>query len=983
MAPADSFDVDPRRREPEASTSDRADGDGLPIGLTLLAGAVAAVIVVPVLWVGVVALSVEYERAASIVFRARTLEVLVTTLALVVVVTTLSMAIAVPLAFLTTLTDLPYRRFWIVALSLPLVVPSFTSAFAFISVWGPQGLVQSLVEPFGVESLPSLYGFWGTVFILTLYNYPFVYITTVAGLRSFDKTYLEAARTLETGLWPVFNRVVFPLAKPAIAAGALLTALETAGDFGVPAMLRLDVLTRQIYVEHNALAHDYAAMLSLHLVAITLVILAVESQVRGHETIHGGSRGESRSYTLRLGRWKWPAQLGCGVVFALSIVLPVAFLTWWLLQGPDAYVAALEFRLEYAVNSASVSALAAVTAACLALPVAFLAARYRSTVSTVLERATYVGFAVPGVVIGLSLVYFGSAYLPAVYQTVPLLVFAYVVLYLPLAVGSVRASILYVNPRLIDAARSLGCSPRAAFRTVTLPLILPGVVAGAALVFLHGMKELPATLLLRPSGFESLATFIWMAERNAYYGYAAVPALVLIFVSGFAILAVLPRNGSGGWSPLRSRRYRRLLGHRTADTPDGEREAVSFDGGWNGDEQTATNGASNDPSDGAPAHSQRSALESGTADTRVGPRRADADDAILELEGVCKSFDGTTALENLSLSVRDGEVLTLLGPSGCGKTTTLRLIGGLDRPDAGTIRLRGRPIADGSTFVPAEGRDVGIVFQDFALFPHKTVAENVAFGLDSDPAEVEATVEELLELVDLHGYRNSYPDELSGGQKQRIALARSLAPQPELLLLDEPLSNLDAGLRVRMRTAIREILDAVDVTAVWVTHDQEEALSVGDRTAVMNAGSIEQVDSPRSAFMRPATRMVADFLGQASYLRGSLENGVVDTAIGPLERGRVLVPDRVDADRVDVLVRPDDVALERAERSTAHGRIVDRQFTGSSVTYWIELEDGTTLHCRRPHEDWLEVSAPVRVSITAGHELPAFEVESGSGARAE
>ncbi|WP_255194023.1 ATP-binding cassette domain-containing protein [Natronobeatus ordinarius] len=970
MATADPFNVDPRRREGADSSSDGGDeggGDGLPIGLTLLAGAVSAVIVIPVLWVGVVALSVEYERAAAIVFRARTLEILLNTLALVVVVTTLSVLIAVPLAFLTTLTNLPYRRLWIVALSLPLVVPSFTSAFAFISVWGPRGLVQSLVEPFGVESLPSIYGFWGTAFILTLYNYPFVYITTLAGLQAFDKTYLDAARTLETGLWPVFKRVVFPLAKPAIAAGALLTALETAGDFGVPALLRLDVLTRQIYVEHNALAHDYAAMLSLHLVAITLVILAIESQVRGHETIHGGSRGESRSYTIRLGRWKWPVLLGCGMLFTLSIVLPIVFLTWWLIQGPQTYVASLEFSPEYAFNSASVSVLAALVAAAFALPVAVLAARYRSTVSTLLERATYVGFAVPGVVIGLSLVYFGSAYLPALYQTIPLLVFAYVVLYLPLAVGSVRASILYVNPHLTEAARSLGCSPREAFRKITLPLILPGVVAGAALVFLHGMKELPATLLLRPTGFETLASFIWVAERNAYYGYAAVPALVLIFVSGFAILAVLPGER------FDYRRVRRRIGRssprlRSAKSLEGDRADVSFDGGRREDWSEG-----DDEADVPATRARATATAKADAETDPG-------DVILELEAVRKAFNGETAVDDCSLSVREGEVLTLLGPSGCGKTTTLRLIGGLDRPDAGTIRIHDRVVADDSSFVPAESRDVGIVFQDFALFPHRTVAENVAFGLEAS-SEAETTVDELLELVGLREYRDSYPDELSGGQKQRIALARSLAPQPELLLLDEPLSNLDAGLRVRMRTAIREILDAVDVTAIWVTHDQEEALSVGDRTAVMNAGSIEQLDTPRAAFMRPATRMVADFLGQASYLRGALENGVVETAIGPLERDHVLVPESADVGRLDVLVRPDDVALEEAAPSAAHGRIVDRQFTGSSVTYRVELEDGTTLHCRRPHEDWLDVSAPVRVSITAGHELPAFEVESESGAR--
>ncbi|MHC3439474.1 ATP-binding cassette domain-containing protein [Natrialbaceae archaeon A-gly3] len=940
MASHNPFDRDgPLSGEREQRTEDEESHDsGLPIGLTLLAGAVAAVVVVPVVWIFVTALSVDLERAVEIVVRMRTLEVLANTVALIVIVTTLSVLIGVPLAFLTTMTDLPFRRGWIVALALPLVIPSYTSAYAFISVWGPHGLVQSLVAPLGIESLPEIYGMPGTVFILTLYNYPFVFITTVAGLRAFDKTYVDAARTLEDDLWGVFRRVVLPMAKPAILAGALLAALETAGDFGVPAMLRFDVLTRQIYVEYNALAFDYAAMLSVHLIAITLVILAIEAQIRDHASIHGGSRGESRGYTIELGRWKWPALAVCGTIVLFAIILPIVFLTWWLIRGPETYVGSLEFQWEYAVNSTYVSVLAAVVAAALAVPVAYLAARYRSPLSAALERATYVGFAVPGVVIGLSLVFFGSSYLPAVYQTIPLLVFAYVVLYLPLAVGSVRTSVLYVNPHYLEAARTLGCSPLAAFRKITLPLMIPGIVAGGALVFLHGMKELPATLLLRPIGFESLATFIWMVERNAYYGYAAVPALVLVAVSGLAILAVLPGERIEGWSILRRFRRRTDPAPDAADgLPDLERTPTAADGG--------------------------------------SRERGDDREVILELEGVDKSYGGRVAASDLSFSVREGELLTLLGPSGCGKTTTLRLIAGLDRPDAGTVRIHDEVVADGDTYVPSEGRDVGIVFQDFALFPHKTVGENVAFGLEGDANE--AVVEDALELVGLAAYRNSYPDELSGGQKQRIALARSLAPEPEILLLDEPLSNLDAGLRVRMRETISDILEAVDVTAVWVTHDQEEALSVGDRTAVMNAGGLEQVDPPRELFLEPASRMVADFLGRASYLTGHAENGVVETPIGTLERDAITSPGRLEATPLDVLVRPDDVAIEPVAEADADGRVVHRGFNGPTVRYRVELGNGDLVRSLQSHEQWLEVGDPVSVSIIASHDLPAFESDLG------
>ncbi|WP_394349473.1 ABC transporter ATP-binding protein [Natronococcus pandeyae] len=339
-----------------------------------------------------------------------------------------------------------------------------------------------------------------------------------------------------------------------------------------------------------------------------------------------------------------------------------------------------------------------------------------------------------------------------------------------------------------------------------------------------------------------------------------------------------------------------------------------------------------------------------------------------------KCYDNGPAVSELSLSVREGEVLTLLGPSGCGKTTTLRLIAGLERPDAGTVRLRGRPIASEETFVPAEGRDVGIVFQEFALFPHRTVAANVAFGLPPEERDADAAVvDELLELVGLGAYRNRYPNELSGGQKQRVALARSLAPEPDVLLLDEPLSDLDAGLRVRMRETVTDVLEAVDVTAVWVTHNQAEALSVGDRTAVVTDGSIEQIDSPRTLFMRPASRLVADFLGRATYLRGRLVDGTVDTPIGAVDVAHSSGGGGVGSGPVDVLVRPDDVAIEPAPADRADGRIVHRQFDGPTARYRIELSEGDVLESRRSHEEWFEIGTPVAVTIAASHPLPAFD----------
>ncbi|MDX1745938.1 MAG: ABC transporter permease subunit, partial [Halobacteriales archaeon] len=234
--------------------------------------------------------------------------------------------------------------------------------------------------------------------------------------------------------------------------------------------------------------------------------------------------------------------LACGTVTTFALVLPIGILLLWLFRA-GAEGQSVGFKLAYVVNSVSVSAAAALIAALASLPVAYLAVRHRGRIATTFERATYVGYAVPGVVIGLALVFFGARYLTPIYQTLPLLVFAYVVRFLPQAVGSTRASLLQVDPNLQDAARVLGRSPGAAFREVTFPLVAPGILAGAALVFLTTMKELPATLLLRPTGFETLVVRIWRAESAGYLGAAAVPALILVFVSALSMFVILSQEG--------------------------------------------------------------------------------------------------------------------------------------------------------------------------------------------------------------------------------------------------------------------------------------------------------------------------------------------------------------------------------------------------------------------------------------------------------
>ncbi|WP_049927960.1 ABC transporter permease [Halopiger goleimassiliensis] len=532
--------------------------DDLPIGLTLLSGAIAATILFPLTWLVVEAVTVEPGRAWEMVVRPKTLEVVLNSLLMTTGVTVLSILIGVPLAWLTVQTDLPFRRFWSVVVALPLVIPSYIGAFAFVSAFGPRGEFQSLLEPLGIEQIPEIYGLPGTVLVITLYTYPYVYLTTRAALLSFDTTLLDAARTLNHGRWRAFRRVTFPQIRPAVAAGALLAALYAISDFGTPAIMRFSVFTRQIYLEMNTFNVEYAAMLSLQLLGLVLVVLALESAVRSNESVQSdaaGGSGASSGPAVTLGAWRWPATLLPAAVTTLALVVPIWILGLWLVNADPSARPELAFELHYATNSLKVAGAAALVSVLAALPVAYFAARNDSPLSGLFERATYVGFAVPGIVLALALVAFATSYdgfagdsplLPAIYKTTPLLVFAYVVRFMPQAVGSIRSSTLQVDPMLVEAARTLGTPPLRAFRRITLPLVTPGIVAGAALVFLTTMKELPVTLILKPIGFETLVTLIWEAQEQAYFQYAVIPSILLLVISGLSMVILLSAGNQEG-----------------------------------------------------------------------------------------------------------------------------------------------------------------------------------------------------------------------------------------------------------------------------------------------------------------------------------------------------------------------------------------------------------------------------------------------------
>lgn len=524
---------------------------GPPALFWLPAAVVAVAMLLPPIYL-VVRTAGAGEEALGLLLQERTALVLLRTVLLALSVTAATACLAIPLAWLTVRTDLPLRGLWSVLTVLPLVVPSYVGGFVLVAAFGPRGMLQHLLSgPLGVERLPEIYGFPGAWLALTLFTYPYILLSVRAALWGLDPALEEAARSLGHSPRATFFRVTLRYLKPAVAAGALLVALYTLSDFGAVSLLRFDSFTRQIYVQYQAsFDRTLAAVFSLVLVALTVSVLMAESKARGRYKYYRISVGTVRpAGVVRLGRWRWPALAFCGSVVLFALVVPVSVLLYWLAQGFRA-VGAMHMVWKAALNSALASGLAALVTVTLALPVAILAVRYPRPLSSLLERLSYTGFALPGIVIALSLVFFGIRIAYPFYQTLAMLIFAYMVLFLPQAVGSARASLLQVSPRLEEAARSLGHSLPGALARITIPLVRPGLLAGAALVFLTVMKELPATLLLSPIGFDTLATEVWNATSEGLFAQAAVPALLLIAVSSAAVALLVSQEKRGRLTEL-------------------------------------------------------------------------------------------------------------------------------------------------------------------------------------------------------------------------------------------------------------------------------------------------------------------------------------------------------------------------------------------------------------------------------------------------
>lgn len=524
----------------------------LSVPALLLALSVAVLVTTPLGYVLLRAVNAEasvWER----LLQTRVWGLLGNTLALVGAVTTGAMVLGVGLAWLVERTNVPGRGVWRWLLAVPLAIPPFIGAVVHVALLRPRGgLLPQTLTAWGLEMpLPSPFGFWGAAFILSLFMYPYVFLLSSAAFRGLHASLEEAARSLGRNLWQTLWQVTLPALRPGLSAGALLVALDVLAEYGTVALLRFnETFSAAIFLQLSGrYDRSAAAALSLVLVVLALIFLFAELRLQGQRRYDQMTGQWRPAPVMRLGAWRWPAFGLLVSVSAFTVWVPVAMLLFWTVQGwQDASFVAQVYRFEsdglggYFLNSVGSAGLAAVLAVVLSLPVAYLSARYPRTTSRLISRLCQVGYAVPGVVVALSLVLLVNQALPFLYGTPLVVVLAYVVRHMPQAVRASESALNQVPPSLEEAARALGRPPLMAFAQVTLPLIFPGLLAGGALVFLTSLKELPATLLLRPAGFDTLAVRVWVSASDGIYTQAAPAALLLMVCAALPLAFILSRR---------------------------------------------------------------------------------------------------------------------------------------------------------------------------------------------------------------------------------------------------------------------------------------------------------------------------------------------------------------------------------------------------------------------------------------------------------
>ncbi len=473
---------------------------------------------------------------------SRLLELLLATTWLVVAVTATTLVLGIATAWLTTRTDLPGRKVWSTFAALPLVIPSYVGALALLGLSGNLGLLSRMLQAVGLEALPVFQGFWAAWAALSLWNFPFVHLLCVPALRRLDPSLEEAALGLGASRWRTLVTVVVPQLRPALTGATLLVALYVTSDFGAVSLLRYQTFTWTIYTQLSGrLTYTPALFLSGILVMLAMVLVVAEQYSRRRGVRLAGRPPRHQRPVSLTRRGKVLAATFLSLLTTASLLLPMATLVWWALRGTS-LGNSVNLVWSDLTNTITVAAGGALLAALAALPIAILAVRHATPTARGVESVAWAAYSLPHIAVGLAFMVVAVRYVPSVYQSIPLLLVAYVALFLPMALTATEAGLRLVPTSLEEASRGLGMGPLRTLRLVTGPLIWRSILGGVALVFLTAMKELPATLLLRPTGFETLAIEIWAAASELFYTQASVAALILVGLSAAPLYVLVTRG---------------------------------------------------------------------------------------------------------------------------------------------------------------------------------------------------------------------------------------------------------------------------------------------------------------------------------------------------------------------------------------------------------------------------------------------------------
>ena len=453
------------------------------------------------------------------------------TIALAFTVTMASICISIPLAILTIRSNLPLKKLFRVLLCLPLVFPSYIYGFLFIILFGPKGVLYDMVKLLGVEQIPNLYGFWGSCLCLTLLSYPYIFISVSSSLMKLDYSYEEVSASLGKSFWHTYAKVIIPLLKPSITVGSILVTLYVISDFGAVSLLQYKSFSYVIYNQYETIQRSAAASTSSILILIGLLSIWFYRPDSANANLHRSSATVSRNPKLiDLGRFKWISVAIIGFLILISVILPISVLVYWGYNFTTNYDEF--FKLSSLSNSLYAASLGSVLTVMLSIPIALLIAKYKNSFSQVIEKLSYIGFVLPGVVVALAVAHFGINFATPIYQTIILLSLGYIILFIPVAIGIIKPMLLQMNPRLEESAKSLGASTFKIWLHIYLPSMMPGLAGAFAVVFILIMKELPATLILSPLSFNTLATSVWAHATEASFGMAAVySGILLVFTS--------------------------------------------------------------------------------------------------------------------------------------------------------------------------------------------------------------------------------------------------------------------------------------------------------------------------------------------------------------------------------------------------------------------------------------------------------------------